>query len=140
MLVNAAGPWVDDVLVTALGRKDANNVRQVRGSHIVVPKLFDHDKAYIFQNADGRIIFAIPYEDEFTLIGTTDADHGEDLTSIEISDDEASYLCKCASEYFEQQITTDDIAWSYSGVRPLFDDGATAAQGSDPRLCNKYRS
>ncbi len=128
VVVNAAGPWVDNILGSAFNRGPVQNVRHVRGSHIVVPKLFDHDKAYIFQNPDGRIIFAIPYEEDFTLIGTTDVDHGDDLGAIEINQEEAEYLCNCASNYFEYDVSTEDIVWSYSGVRPLYDDGADAAQ------------
>jgi len=128
VIVNAAGPWVDEILGEVLKQGNKQNVRQVRGSHIVVKKLFEHGKSYIFQNADERIIFAIPYEEDFTLIGTTDADHGNDLGEIKITDDEAEYLCKSASEYFEKTIKVDDIVWTYSGVRPLYDDGASEAQ------------
>ena len=128
VLVNAAGPWVDDVLGSAFDLNTAQNVRLVRGSHIVVPKLFDHDKAYIFQNSDGRIIFAIPYEEDFTLIGTTDIDHGKELGTVEIDQQEADYLCNCASEYFASKVLPNDIIWTFSGVRPLYDDGASAAQ------------
>ena len=104
LLVNAAGPWVDTVLDDALGQKAAHNVRLVKGSHIVVRRLFDHDKAYIFQNADGRIIFAIPYEQDFTLIGTTDEDFSGDPGPVAIADEEADYLCAAASEYFSQKV------------------------------------
>ena len=128
VLVNASGPWVDEVLNLTLSYGQRQNVRQVRGSHIVVRALFDHGKSYIFQNSDGRIMFAIPYEDDFTLIGTTDIDHGNNLNKIKISDKEAKYICQYASEYFEKPIKTDDIIWSYSGVRPLYDDGASEAQ------------
>ncbi|MGI9477042.1 MAG: glycerol-3-phosphate dehydrogenase [Hyphomicrobiaceae bacterium] len=128
LVVNAAGPWVDDVLSTALGRNGAHNVRLVQGSHIVVPKLFDHHRSYIFQNADDRIIFAIPYETDFTLIGTTDRDYDGTLDAIAISDEETAYLCNAASEYFEKPICPKDVVWTYSAVRPLFDDGATKAQ------------
>ncbi len=128
LLVNAAGPWVDKVLDDALGQQAAHNVRLVKGSHIVVRALFDHDKAYIFQNADGRIIFAIPYERDFTLIGTTDEDFDGDPGSVAISDEEIDYLSEAASEYFSQAVRRDDIVWTYSGVRPLFDDGASKAQ------------
>ena len=128
VLVNASGPWVDEVLDLALSYGQKQNVRQVRGSHIVVKTLFNHGKSYIFQNSDGRIMFAIPYENDFTLIGTTDIDHGNNLNKIKISDKEADYICQYASEYFEKPITTDDIVWSYSGVRPLYDDGASEAQ------------
>ena len=128
LVINAAGPWVDKVLGTAFGRNDAKNVRMVQGSHIVVPKLFDHDNCYIFQNADDRIIFAIPYTQNTTLIGTTDKDYEGDPRDAEISADEIDYLCNAASEYFEKPILKEDIVWTYSGVRPLYDDGADAAQ------------
>ncbi len=128
LLVNAAGPWVDHVLASTVGRNDVHNVRLVKGSHIVVKRLFDHDRCYIFQNADGRIIFAIPYEDDFTLIGTTDQDYEADPAAVEISQSEIDYLCAAASEYFEAPITPDQVVWTYSGVRPLFDDGASKAQ------------
>ncbi|UOM34688.1 glycerol-3-phosphate dehydrogenase [Acuticoccus sp. I52.16.1] len=127
-LVNAAGPWVDHVLGETFGRNDAHNVRLVQGSHIVVRKLYDHDKAYIFQNGDGRIIFAIPYEGEFTLIGTTDSDFTGDPRAATIKDAEIDYLVAAASEYFKTPVTRDALVWTYSGVRPLFDDGASKAQ------------
>ena len=128
MLVNAAGPWVDEVIRGALGQNAAHNVRLVKGSHIVVRKLFEHDRCYIFQNADGRIIFAIPYEGDYTLIGTTDEDYRADPRDVAISDAETDYLLAAASEYFTDPVTRDEIVWTYSGVRPLFDDGASAAQ------------
>ncbi|WP_423068922.1 glycerol-3-phosphate dehydrogenase [Devosia sp. CN2-171] len=128
LLVNAGGPWVDHVIAETLGKNDAHNVRLVKGSHIVVNKLFDHDRCYFFQNADGRIFFAIPYEHDFTLIGTTDQDFAGDPTGVKISDEETDYLLAAANEYFARQITRADIVWTYSGVRPLFDDGASAAQ------------
>ncbi len=125
-LVNAAGPWVGQV--TGLtGVPAPAHVRLVRGSHIVVRKLFDHDRAYIFQNGDGRIIFAVPYEGDFTLIGTTDADHA-DLEKVEASDAEVDYLVAAASEYFKAAIRVEDVVWRYAGVRPLLDDGASSAQ------------
>lgn len=128
-LVNAAGPWVDHLL-HEVGNlpKEQHNVRLVRGSHIIVPKLYDHDRAYIFQNGDGRIIFAIPYEQEFTLLGTTDADHHGSLEQVQISTEEIEYICKAASEYFRKPITADQVVSTYAGVRPLYDDGASAAQ------------
>lgn len=128
VVVNAAGPWVDTVLNRAVGRNDANNVRLVQGSHIVVPKLYDHDRCYIFQNADDRIFFAIPYQRDYTLIGTTDRDWKDDPSTVTISDEEIAYLCKGAGAYFQKDISPDDIVWTYSGVRPLYDDGASAAQ------------
>ncbi|HEY9010084.1 MAG TPA: glycerol-3-phosphate dehydrogenase [Devosia sp.] len=128
LLVNAGGPWVDQVINQALGRNDERHVRLVKGSHIVVRKLFDHDRCYIFQNADNRIIFAIPYEGDFTLIGTTDQDFNEPPGPVSISEAETDYLCAAASEYFAKPVTREQIVWSYAGVRPLYDDGASAAQ------------
>ena len=128
LMVNAAGPWVDRLLESALKRNDARNVRLVQGSHIVVRKLFDHDRAYIFQNADGRIVFAIPYERDFTLIGTTDRDYEGDPADVAATEEEILYLAAAASEYFKTPIKRDDVVWTYSGVRPLFDDGASKAQ------------
>jgi glycerol-3-phosphate dehydrogenase len=127
LLVNAAGPWVDQVIGNVLGRSDARNVRLVKGSHIVTRKLFDHDRCYFFQNADGRIFFAIPYETDFTLIGTTDIDFSGEPGGIRISEEEIDYLLAAAGEYFRRPATRADIVWTYAGVRPLFDDGASAA-------------
>ena len=93
-----------------------------------MPKLFDHERAYIFQNADRRIVFAIPYENDFTLIGTTDVDYDGDPSDVQISPDETDYLCQSATAYFKQPVVSGDVVWSYSGVRPLYSDGATAAQ------------
>jgi len=126
-LVNAAGPWVKDVISGTLRLNSAEGVRLVRGSHIVTRRLYDHDKCYFFQGTDGRIIFAIPYEREFTLIGTTDAEHGHADTRPECTPEEAEYLCRFASEYFKTPVTRADIVWTYSGVRPLYDDGAKSA-------------
>ena len=128
LVVNAAGPWVDAVLARISGRNDVANVRLVKGSHIVVPKLFDHDRCYLFQNADGRIVFAIPYEGDYTLIGTTDEDYRGDPGDVAITDEEKAYLANAAGGYFLEPITVDDIVWSYSGVRTLYDDGASPAQ------------
>jgi glycerol-3-phosphate dehydrogenase len=128
LLVNAAGPWVDDVLAGSIKIASSKNVRLVQGSHIVVPKIFNHDRSYIFQNSDDRIIFAIPYEQDYTLIGTTDQDYLGDASNVAITDEEISYLCAASSEYFEKPVRKEDIVWTYSGVRPLFDDGATMAQ------------
>ncbi|MGN6469988.1 MAG: glycerol-3-phosphate dehydrogenase [Rhizobiaceae bacterium] len=128
ILVNAAGPWVDAVLAEALGRDNVHNVRLVQGSHIVIRKKFDDPRAFFFQNKDGRIIFAIPYEEDFTLIGTTDRDYDGDPHEARISEAEIDYLCAAASEYFAEPVRRADIVWTYSGVRPLFDDGASKAQ------------
>ncbi|SFH68900.1 glycerol-3-phosphate dehydrogenase [Albimonas pacifica] len=126
-VVNAAGPWVDEVLRHRLGRNAPAHIRLVRGSHIVTKKLFDHDRAYIFQTSDGRIVFAIPYEDDFTLIGTTDRDHQGDPSEAVCTDEEADYLREVASQYLARPIEKDDVVWTYSGVRPLYDDGAKSA-------------
>jgi len=129
LVVNAGGPWVDRVIASS-SHAEAHNVRLVQGSHIVVPKLYEHDRCYIFQNADGRIIFAIPYEGEFTLIGTTDRDYSGDPAKVAITEEETAYLCEAAGEYFTRTITPDDVVWTYSGVRPLYDDGASEAQAA----------
>ena len=127
-LVNAAGPWVSQVLGHVVGANDPAAIRMVQGSHIVVPRLYEHDRCYIFQNGDGRIVFAIPYERDFTLIGTTDRDWREDPAKVAASPEEIDYLCAAASEYFGRPVTPSDVAWTYSGVRPLYDDGASKAQ------------
>jgi glycerol-3-phosphate dehydrogenase len=128
LLVNAAGPWVDTVLAGVAGENGAHNVRLVGGSHIVVRKKFDDPRAYFFQNKDGRIIFAIPYEGDFTLIGTTDRDFKGDPGEAKITEGEIDYLCAAASEYFLEPVRREDIVWTYSAVRPLYDDGASKAQ------------
>ena len=127
-LVNAAGPWVGEVLSTVLRSNAPATVRLVQGSHVVVPRIYEHDRCYIFQNADGRIFFAIPYETDFTLIGTTDHDYKGDPAEVHATADEVGYICRAASEYFVQPVAPDQVVWSYSGVRPLYDDGASAAQ------------
>ncbi len=129
-LVNAAGPWVAEVLGGVMGASQPARVRQVKGSHIVVPRLTAHDRCYIFQNGDGRIVFAIPYERDFTLIGTTDLDFHDDPATVAITPDEIGYLCAGASEYFRTPVRPEDVVWTYSGVRPLYDDGAGAAQAA----------
>lgn len=127
MLVNAGGPWVGDIIKNTIKINAHDGVRLVRGSHIVVPKLYDHDKCYFFQGEDGRIIFTIPYETDFTLIGTTDAEHVDPEQKPVCTDQEQEYLVSFASSYLEKPVTKDDIVWTYSGVRPLYDDGATSA-------------
>lgn len=128
LLVNAAGPWAGVTTSAVMGLQTPARIRMVQGSHIVVPRLFAHERAYIFQNGDGRIIFAIPYERDFTLIGTTDRDYHADPAQVAIGDGEIDYLCAAASEYFRAPIRRDQVVWSYSGVRPLYDDGASKAQ------------
>jgi glycerol-3-phosphate dehydrogenase len=128
VLINAAGPWVGQVLAARIGQNTNARIRLVKGSHIVVPQLFDHGRAYIFQNADGRIIFAIPYQQDFTLIGTTDVDFFGDPGNVSIDAEEIAYLCSAASEYLAAPVAPGDVVWTYSGVRPLYDDGGEAAQ------------
>ncbi|MBI3147974.1 MAG: glycerol-3-phosphate dehydrogenase [Betaproteobacteria bacterium] len=128
-LVNATGPWTEAFLRGAArpARGEAlatRSLRLIKGSHIVVPRCFEHDHAYIFQNPDQRIIFAIPYEERFTLIGTTDVELDGDPGAAHISDDEVRYLCEQASRYFTQAVTPADVVWSYAGVRPLLDDAS----------------
>ena len=126
-LVNAAGPWTGEFLRDRAQVQSARSLRLVKGSHIVVKKLFDHDHAYIFQNPDKRIIFAIPYEGDFTLIGTTDVEISGAPDAAHIDADETAYLCAQASRYFEKPVVAADVVWSYSGVRPLLDDESGAA-------------
>jgi glycerol-3-phosphate dehydrogenase len=127
-LVNAAGPWVGTVARDALGLQTAAHVRLVEGAHIVVPKLFDHDRAYLLQNPDGRVVFAIPYEQDLTLVGTTDRDFEGDPAETEAAPDEIAYLCDAVSSTFAKAITPGDVLWSYSGVRPLIGDAASEAK------------
>ncbi|VVS99030.1 glycerol-3-phosphate dehydrogenase [Erythrobacter sp. EC-HK427] len=121
-VVNAAGPWVDVVLGTSGRATPADNVRLVKGSHLVFPRLYEGEHAFIFQNSDNRIIFAIPYERDYTLVGTTDVGFEGDPAGITISDEEARYICDAINEYLAVDVTPDQAAWSYSGVRPLYDD------------------
>ncbi|WP_110654170.1 glycerol-3-phosphate dehydrogenase [Salinicola halimionae] len=121
-LANAAGPWAARFLDEVASQHHRYSLRLIKGSHIVVKKLFDHDHAYIFQQPDGRIVFAIPYERDFTLIGTTDVEHEGAPGKVAIEEDEIRYLCESANRYFERSIDSGDVVWSYSGVRPLLDD------------------
>jgi len=127
-LVNAAGPWVGEVLRGVVRAPAKATARLVQGSHIVVPRLYPDEHCYIFQNADGRIFFVIPYERDFTLIGTTDRDFHGDPARVRASPEEVAYLCAAASEYFRNPVTPEQVVWSYSGVRSLYDDGASMAQ------------
>lgn len=129
-LVNAGGPWVEAVVRQIAHVETRESIRLVRGSHIVVPKLFDHGKSYFFQGQDGRIIFAIPYEEDFTLIGTTDMDHQEDPAHPICTTTEQDYLCAFASDYFAKPVGREDVVWTYSGVRPLYNDHAKSAQAA----------
>ncbi|HEY6433722.1 MAG TPA: glycerol-3-phosphate dehydrogenase [Acetobacteraceae bacterium] len=128
VLVNAGGPFVARILSSVIGHPAVTPIRLVKGSHIVVPRLFAHDRCYIFQNADGRVCFAIPYHDDFTLIGTTDEDYAGDPASVTPSVAEERYLCAAVGAYLRDPVDPESIVWRYAGVRPLRDDGASKAQ------------
>lgn len=130
-LVNVAGPWVAKVAGRVMRVAPGQSVRLVRGSHLVTPRLHDGDHAYIFQNDDNRIVFAIPYEQDFTLIGTTDVSHDGSLEGVTITDDETRYLIQLINQYFRTPISENDILSSYSGVRPLLEEeGKSASETS----------
>ncbi|MFQ5971358.1 MAG: glycerol-3-phosphate dehydrogenase [Alphaproteobacteria bacterium] len=126
-LVNAAGPWASRLLHDVIESGQRQDLRMVKGSHIVVRRLFAHDHAYILQARDRRIVFAIPFEQDFTLIGTTDVDFDGDPGDVRISEDEVRYLCAAVNRYFARPIAPEDVVWSYAGVRPLYDDGSVEA-------------
>ena len=128
VIVNATGPWIDKFLQSGHNESNVNNIRLVKGSHVVVKKMFEHDYSYIFQNEDGRVFFAIPWENEFTFIGTTDIDFNEDLDNFSASEKEISYICNSANNYFTNKISENDVVSHWSGVRPLFDDSDNSAQ------------
>ena len=128
VVINATGPWVDTFLKDSYQKSSANNIRLVKGSHVVLKKMFEHDYSYIFQNEDGRVFFAIPWENEFTFIGTTDIDFNEDLDNFSASEKEISYICNSANNYFTNKISENDVVSHWSGVRPLFDDSDNSAQ------------
>ncbi|MNM16307.1 Aerobic glycerol-3-phosphate dehydrogenase [compost metagenome] len=127
-VVNAAGPWTAQFLRQAAPAAPHRHLRLIKGSHIVVKRLFAHDHAYIFQHPDGRIVFAIPYEHDFTLIGTTDLDYQGDSGKVEIDDEEIRYLCELSSYYFSKPVDPADVVWTYAGVRPLVEDAAADAK------------
>jgi glycerol-3-phosphate dehydrogenase len=126
-IVNAAGPWVSELLNDVLNVTTGSGTRLIKGSHIIVPRLFKGEHAYMLQNPDRRIVFAIPYEGRFTLVGTTDVAWDAPPGPARISPEEIDYLCESVNRYFVPQITAEDVAWSYAGVRPLFDDNADSA-------------
>lgn len=130
VLINAGGPWVEEVLALGSRVNARAKIRLVQGSHIVVRRLYGHDRAYMFQNADGRIVFVIPYQDDFTLIGTTDRDYHGDPAKVKASDEEIRYLCDAVSEYLARPLRPEDVVWTYAGVRPLYDDGASEAKAA----------
>lgn len=125
-IVNAAGPWVERVLRSSLGQDAPARIRLVKGSHIVVPRQYEGEQAYIFQAPDKRVVFVIPYEGEFTLIGTTDVLFTDDPAGVAISPEETAYLCEAANRFLAKPVTPGDVVWSYAGVRPLYDDNASA--------------
>ena len=127
-VVNAAGPWTAQFLRQAAPAAPHRHLRLIKGSHIVVKRLFAHDHAYIFQHPDGRIVFAIPYEHDFTLIGTTDLDYQGDSGKVEIDEEEIRYLCELSSYYFSKPVSPADVVWTYAGVRPLVEDAAADAK------------
>ena len=127
-LVNAAGAWVETVAEMVLRRPPSGRLRLDKGSHIVVPRLYDHDRAYILQAPDGRVVFAIPFQRDFTLIGTTDRSFAGDPAAVAPSEAEIDYLCGVINAYFRAAIVAADIAWAYAGVRALYDDGANKPQ------------
>ena len=133
-VANATGPWVSGLLTAALPGRAQHQLRLVKGSHVVVPRLFTHRFAYVFQNEDRRIVFAIPYQQDFTLLGTTDLDYHGDPAAVHIDTSEVTYLCALANRYFRRQLSPADVVWSYSGVRPLLED-----ESSDPtRVTRDY--
>ena len=124
VLVNAAGPWIGEVADTVIRKPLKAPVRLIKGSHIVVRRRFEHESGYLLQAADGRVVFALPFADEFTLIGTTDENFVGDLKSPAPDPDEIIYLCDTVNQYFRDKVTPDELVWSFSGVRALYDDGA----------------
>ena len=127
-IVNATGCWMDLALSKIFNEKSSHNMRLIQGSHIIIKKKFEHDRAYIFQNKDKRIFFAIPYCDQYTLIGTTDREYSGDPDKVTIDKEEIDYLCSCSSEYFSKPVTGKDVVASYSGIRPLYGVGKGKAQ------------
>jgi glycerol-3-phosphate dehydrogenase len=125
-IVNAAGPWVKAVLNERLHQPSRDNVRLVRGSHIVVPRLYEGEHAFILQNEDRRVVFMIPYEERFTLVGTTDVPHDGDPSRPEASEAEVDYLCRAANRYLRRAVSPAEVLWRYAGVRPLYDDGSAS--------------
>jgi glycerol-3-phosphate dehydrogenase len=124
VLVNAAGPWVGSVAETVIRVPGPSHLRLVKGSHIVVPRLFDHDRGYILQSSDSRVVFVLPFGRDFSLIGTTDEDFAGDPAAVAPTPDEILYLCQSVNSYFRHSIGVEDIKWAFSGVRSLYDDGS----------------
>ena len=127
-MVNAAGPWVKELFDTSLDRKSPRNIRLIQGSHIVVPKVHNEEQAYILQNEDNRIVFIIPYLNDFSLIGTTDVEYNDDPRDVEISQTEIDYLIDVVNDHFVKQLSSDDVVWTFAGVRSLCDDESDSPQ------------
>lgn len=123
-LINATGPWVSSFLAETLHMSAPSHVRLVKGGHIIVPKLYDHPDPYILQNTDRRVVFVIPYEEKYSLIGTTDIDYRDDPREVEVTNDEIAYLCQAVSRYFRAPVTPKQVEWTYAGVRSLYDDAS----------------
>ena len=139
LLINATGPWAASFLHDTVHGRAGKKLRLIKGSHIVVKKLFDHPYAYIFQHPDGRIVFAIPYEHDYTLIGTTDIDYQGDTDKVAITAEEIDYLCELVNHYFAKPITSADVVWSYSGVRPLVEDEKEDDSESASEVTRDYK-
>ncbi len=133
-LINAAGPWAAHVLDTAIKSSSKVRMRLVKGSHIVYPRLYSHDRAYLMQNDDGRVVFAIPFHDKYTLIGTTDVETSGDPAHAAASAEEIQYLCRVASHFFRTKVEPSQVVWTFAGVRPLIDDG----KGSASKVSREY--
>jgi glycerol-3-phosphate dehydrogenase len=129
-MVNTTGPWSNEFLTSRAESSDSGRIRMVLGSHIIVPRLYDHPYSYILQNDDNRIVFAIPYEYDYTMIGTTDVDYQGDPANAACSQAEREYLCKITNSYFRTQITPEDIVWDFAGIRPLYSDGKDATSAT----------
>ncbi|PAU80469.1 glycerol-3-phosphate dehydrogenase [Halovibrio salipaludis] len=132
VIINAAGPWVSSLFGDSLGMRAPKTIRMVKGSHIVVPRLNKDQEAYILQNEDERIVFVIPYEDEFSLVGTTDVEYEGDPNKARISNEEIEYLLAIVNDHFKRQLKPEEVIWSYSGVRPLMDD-----EGGDAKSASR---
>ena len=131
-LINAAGPWVTQFIQNDLQQTTPRKVRLIKGSHIILPRIHQEDRAYILQNDDQRIVFVIPWLDRFSLVGTTDVEYQGDPNSVSCSDTEKDYLCRAVNQHFKQQVSREDIVWNYSGVRPLCED-----ESSDPQAVTR---